>query len=54
MATYKFEGTIYVMGVNSPQDAINVLQTALDSITPGGATIVIHHEEPQLTDEEPA
>lgn len=50
MATYKFEGTIIVHDVESAQDAINALQTALDDyddMNPGGATIVIHHEKPK-------
>lgn len=55
MATFKFEGTIYVQDVNTAQDAINALQIALDDyedMNPGGATIVIHHEEPKLFEEE--
>lgn len=51
MATFKFEGTIYVQDVDTAQDAINALQTALDDyedMNPNGATIVIHHKEPKL------
>lgn len=54
MATFKFEGTIYVQDVDTAQDAINVLQTALDDyedMNPGAATIVIHHEKPKLFEE---
>ena len=50
MATFKFEGTIYVKGVRTRQDAINMLQTALDDyedMNPGGAVITIHHEKPK-------
>lgn len=49
------EATIYVQDVETPQDAINALQTALDDyedMNPGGATIVIHHEPPAPTEEE--
>ena len=55
MATFKFEATIYVQDVETEQDAINALQTALDDyedMNPGGATIVIHHEEPKLFEED--
>lgn len=54
MATFKFEATIYVQDVETAQDAINALQIALDDyddMNPGGATIVIHHEEPKLFEE---
>ena len=55
MATFKFEATIYVQDVETAQDAINAIQTALDDyedMNPGGATIVIHHEEPKLFEED--
>ena len=55
MATFKMEATIYVQDVETPQDAINALQTALDDyedMNPGCATIVIHHEPPAPTEEE--
>lgn len=55
MATFKFEGTIYVQNVESANDAINALQIALDDyedMNPGGATIVIMHDEPVETEEE--
>ena len=50
MATFKFEATIEVLDVATAQDAINALQTALDDyedMNPGGATIVIYHDEPK-------
>lgn len=56
MATYKFNAVIYVQDVKSKQQAINALQTALDAyedVNPGEATIVIHHDEPALTKENP-
>ena len=55
MATFKFDATIYVEDVETAQDAINALQIALDDyedMNPGGATIVIHHEEPKLFEED--
>ena len=55
MATFKFEGTIYVQDVETAQDAINALQIALDDyedMNPGEATIVIIHEEPKLFEED--
>lgn len=55
MATFKFEGTIYVLDVKTAQDAIDALQVALDDyedMNPGGATIVIHHNEPKLFEED--
>lgn len=54
MATFKFEATIYVQDVETAQDAIDILQSALDeyeSMT-GRAAIIIHHEEPKLVTEE--
>ncbi|MBO7684870.1 MAG: hypothetical protein J6Y20_04880 [Lachnospiraceae bacterium] len=54
MATFKFEGTIYVQDVDTAQDAINALQTALDDyedMNPGGATIVIQHDMPARIEE---
>ena len=55
MATFKMEATIYVQDVKSEQAAINALQVALDDyedMNPGGATIVIHHTQPEKTDED--
>lgn len=56
MATFKFESTIYVQDVEDADEAMNALQIALDdydSLNPGAATIVIHHEYPMLTNEIP-
>ena len=50
MATFKFNGTIYVRNAETAQQAINALQTALAAygeMNPGGASIVIHHEKPK-------
>ena len=55
MATFTLEATIYVQDVDTAQDAINALQTALDDyedMNPGGATIVISHTAPKLFNEE--
>ena len=51
MASFRMEATIIIHDVDTAQDAINALQTALDDyddMNPGGATIVIHHEKPKL------
>lgn len=55
MATFKFEATIYVQDVETAQDAINALQTALDDyedVENGTATIVISHTYPKLFEED--
>lgn len=55
MTTFKFNGEIIVQGVEIAQDAINALQAALDAyedMNPGGATIVIYHDEPKQIVEE--
>lgn len=55
MATFKFTGEIIVQDVETAQDAINALQTALDDyedMNPGGATIVIYHDMPKQVEEE--
>lgn len=51
MAKFKFDGTIEVHGVKTANEAINILLVALDdyeSMNPGGPTIIIHHDQPQI------
>ena len=54
MAKFRFDGCIEVHDVNTAQDAINVLLTALDdyeAMNPHGGTIVIYHDKPVLVEE---
>lgn len=49
MSTFKLDGTIYVKGVKTPQEAQEALLAVLDEyeeMNQNGAAIVVHHEMP--------